>query len=450
VRRLVAALQIHLDFSGDRIVLISLLYELLLFVLALIMLPYLLFQLIVKKKYRGSILQKLGIGFPKVDKKGGPLLWIHAISLGETKAIAPLVKMLKSQENPPTILFSNVTETGHTEALKIVQADYHVYLPFDFGWIINRIVKRVSPEMVILCESDFWYNFLRTSKKLGASVVLVNGKISERSLHRFLKVPTLSRRLFTLIDLLCVQNQLYGDRFQRLGVSKEKVVVTGNIKFDAVYPKAPADNLKELRHHFGLAESDPVIVMGSSHSPEELIFIQTLEKVWKKYPNVKGIVVPRHPERFNEVAALLEKHNIAFHRFSQKGTPANQPRVILVDAMGQLLLCYQIAKIAIVAGSYVERIGGHNILEPVWYGVPVLFGPHMQNQPDMVDLMRDYDAGIQVSSEALPGVIEDLLGDEKRCKKLGINGLRLFSDIHGATAKTFALLKEKMNEKKHV
>lgn len=425
--------------------LVSLIYEVCLFVFSLVAFPKLLYQMIFKHKYRQSFLNRFGGNFPIIKKGERPLIWIHAVSLGETKAAAALAKILKAEFRNPILIFSTVTETGYVEACRTIPADYHVYLPYDFGWIIKPIIKRTKPDLVILCESEFWYNFLRSSKKAGAVVALVNGKISERSLERFSKIPIFSKALFSCIDLYCVQSHLYRQRFESLGVPPEKIAITGNMKFDGDYSRLPATQLEAWRHELGINQSDPVLVVGSSHHPEEMQLLKVFSSIWPKIPRLKVILVPRHPERFNEVAGILQKSNIKFRRLSQKGRGGNKDvPVILIDAMGLLRKCYQLADVALVAGSYLQRVGGHNILEPSWYGVPVLFGPCMSSQPDLVELVKEYNAGLQVTMEELPQTILELFNDSSHRKNLGENGLRLAGDVHGATKKTSTLLKAQL------
>jgi 3-deoxy-D-manno-octulosonic-acid transferase len=421
---------------------ISFLYECALILLAIIALPKFLYQLLFKGKHRKSLLERCGGGFPLVKKGKRPLFWIHAVSLGETKAAAALVKAIKSEFNQPLVLFSTTTETGYVESCRAIQADYHVYLPFDFGWIIKPLVKRIAPDVVLLCESDFWYNFLTASKKIGAVVAVVNGKISEKSVNRFLKIPSFTKALFGTVDLFCLQSALYRKRFEMLGIPAHKMTVTGNIKFDGDYAKLPGTQLEAWRRELGIQPADPVLVIGSSHNPEESLLLKVMEQLWVQFPKLKVMIVPRHPERFNEVAGILQKNNVDFRRLSQKsGTPATAS-IILIDAMGLLRKCYQLADIAIVAGSYTARVGGHNILEPSWYGVPVIFGPHMHTQPDLVNLVNEYRAGLQVPLEQLPEVLLTLLQDQEKRKEIGAAGLKLAADLHGATAKTLKLIKK--------
>ncbi|HEV8052903.1 MAG TPA: 3-deoxy-D-manno-octulosonic acid transferase [Parachlamydiaceae bacterium] len=425
-------------------------YECCLLLMAIVALPQFLYQMVWKGKYRKSLFKRFGGDFPVIKKEGRPLVWVHAVSLGETKAVAALVKTIKAEYNHPIIVFSTTTETGYAEACRSIAAEHHVYLPFDFGWLINRIMRRTAPDLLILCESDFWYNLLKSAKKAGAKTVLVNGKLSVRSLERFKKIGFFTRSLFSFLDLFCVQNQLYARRFEEMGVPKEKLHVTGNIKFDGNYARLPMEKLQQWRGELGIGLHDPVLVIGSSHHPEEALFLETLVNVWKIVPDLKVLLVPRHPERFNEVAGILQKKNIIYRRLSEKNYKGAPAPVILIDAMGLLTKCYQLADIAIVAGSYTSKVGGHNILEPSMYGVPVIFGPHMQTQAELVQLMMDYKAGIQVDAEFLRSELLSLLQDVDKRKALGDGGLRLASDVNGATGKTFSLIKSQFGKFKPV
>lgn len=422
---------------------ISFLYECCLLVLALLSLPKFLYQLMVKGKYRAQFFKRFGSGFPLIKKDGRPLIWVHAVSLGETKAIAPLVKALKAKFNHPLIIFSTTTETGYVESCRSISADHHVYLPFDFGWIINPIIKKTAPDLLILCESDFWYNLLKSAKKAGAKTILVNGKISKKSMERFKQVNFFTKKLFSFIDLFCVQSQLYAKRFEELAIPIEKITVTGNMKFDGDYSKLSEPKLKDWRNELGIDTLDPVLVVGSSHDPEETQLLETLPPVWERFPNLKVLLVPRHPERFHEVAGILQKKNIPYRRLSENKHQDDSASVILVDAMGVLRKCYQLADVAIVAGSFTPKVGGHNILEPSWYGVPVIFGPYMHSQPDLVDLVKEYGAGIQVDTARLADELISCFKEPEKRKSLGEAGMRLTSDLQGATGKTCELIRER-------
>lgn len=421
---------------------LSFFYEISLWLLALIYLPKLMYDYFIRKKYNHSILHRLGFNFPLITKGKRKLVWIHAVSVGETKAISSLVKTLRHQLNNPLIVISSISETGHAEAKRsIQQADYHVYLPVDLRFITRQIIKRTAPDLVILAETDFWYNFLKGAKDSGAVIALVNGKISQRSFNRFKKAPYFTKKLFSFFNIFCIQSKHYQERFKALGLDESKMQITGNLKFDDEYPRFTKEQHETWKKQFQIAPESQIIVVGSSHDPEEKLILDQIRTVWAELPHVKLMIVPRHPERFNTVAALLEKENIPFTRFSQLGAGAKNAKVILVDAMGLLRKCYQLADLAIVAGSYTPRVGGHNILEPSWYGVPVIYGPFMHSQPELLELMQEYQAGLQVPMANLGTTVLELLKDSDKRSTIGTNGLRMLKDVNGATQKTWETIK---------
>lgn len=421
-------------------------YEAMLWLLGVVAIPKMLYQRIFHGKYKQSLFKRFGIGFPMISKGNRKLIWIHAVSVGETKAVAALAKMLKTQLHNPILVISSTTETGHAEAERSISvADYHVYMPLDFRWIINSIVKRTAPDLLLLVETDFWYNFLKASKEAGAAIAIVNGKISLTSLHRFQRFGELSRLLFSHIDLCCVQNTLYKERFEQVGMALEKIEVTGNMKFDEIYPQLTSEEMTKWRQQLGIVPGDLVLVVGSTHDPEEKIILDTLKEVWQHIPNLKVMIVPRHPERFNEVAGLISTRKLRFSRLSElMSRPANdsgeKEKVLLIDAMAVLRKCYQLADIAVVGGSFTSKVGGHNIIEPCWYGVPVLFGPYMHTQLELVALVNEYHAGEQIQAQELAKTLVDYLKNSEKRAQLGKGGLRLTADAKGATQKSWQAL----------
>lgn len=410
--------------------------------IAIFAIPKTIYSFFYYKKYRQSLPLRFGFRYPKLPPDSLPTIWIHAVSVGETKAIVSIAREMKRlfPENP--LIISSVTETGHAEAKRSIPfADYHVYLPFDFRWVTSRIVKQMSPKLVILCESDFWYHFLYFSKKKGATIAVVNGKMSQRSMRNFHLFPFFSDRLFSLFDVICVQNYLYRARFIEAGANMEKIVVTGNLKLDEDYPQLSPDEVKQWRQRLGIQPDQILLTIGSTHSPEEKFFLSVLKKIWKEAPQLRLIIVPRHPERFKEVASLLDKEGLVWINYSDIQRRTGKEQVILMDAMGLLRMCYQLSEMAIVAGSFTDRVGGHNILEPCWYGKPVLFGPFMHTQVELVDLMVQYQAGLQVNQDELYSVLKKWIEHPDEPKKIGLNGLGLIKDLKGSTKKTISALK---------
>jgi 3-deoxy-D-manno-octulosonic-acid transferase len=281
---------------------------------------------------------------------------------------------------------------------------------------------------LIVVESDFWYNLVSFNKK----VVLVNGKISETSQSRFKLFSFFSKALFSQFDLFCLQSQRFASRFETLGVAPSKIVVTGNLKFDQPFPHL---DIERWRTDLGISPTDKVITLGSTHDPEEDQLISAIEPLFDQFQNLKILLVPRHPERFPAVAALLDKKKIHYAKFSDHLPKQGNERIILIDAMGILSACYQLSDIAIVGGSYVSHVGGHNIFEPAALGIPVLFGPHMETQRDLVDVVVHGGAGKQVPLDRLTSTLEQMLKTPPLEMKQA--GLKLAEEVQGATGRTW-------------
>jgi 3-deoxy-D-manno-octulosonic-acid transferase len=418
----------------------SLLYNCILLLLVGISLPKLLWQWCVRGKYRGSLKARLGISLPTfTPKKGQKVIWLHTVSMGETRAIIPLFRQIKQKFPEAAVVISTTTETGQEEAKRSMpDADVHFFLPLDFSWNIRRLMDRIEPTRLILCESDFWYNLLNSAKKLGAHIALVNGKVSERSCRRFRRFRFFTRKLFGNFDTLCVQSEPYRGRFLSMGIDPQKIFVTGNLKLDSPAKKMQEGELQALRNSLHLKTSDRILTIGSTHAPEEEQLLSSLQAVLNKIPDLKVLLVPRHPERFEEVAHLLQQIGIPFGRFS--AMPPQETRLILIDTMGKLNSCYQLAETAIVGGSYTTKVGGHNIFEPVVFGVPVIFGPHMHSQPDLKQIVLDAGAGKQVPMEHLAETLIELL-ENRPVYNSCVDACNILAEsIQGSTQRTFSFL----------
>lgn len=433
-------------------ILIAVLYEIGLWLLALIALPKLLYDLVVHKKHRKSLFYRFGYGLPKKTAENSPVIWIHAISLGETKAAVALARDIKKKFPNGTLVISSVTETGHYEAQRCMPfADHHIYMPLDFYLPIQRAIKRLSPDLVLLCESDFWFNFLRLAKKNGSYIGLVNGKISEKSANRYSQFSFFSRRLFGLFDMFCIQNNLYQDRFIKLGVPQAKTVITGNLKFDDEYPQLNPEEVKDWRKKLGIGPDQFVLTIGSTHDPEETLLLDVLTEVWKSCPNLKVLLIPRHPERYDEAGKILERKRMLWTSFNDINRQVGNEQIILMNAFGLLRMCYQLSDFSIVGGSYTSKVGGHNIMEPCWYGKPVIFGPYMHTQVEFVNYVKKYESGFQVDLKELPATIIRLLKDEAERNRVGQKGIAMMDDLKGATTKSILALSpvlQRLREKK--
>lgn len=382
------------------------------------------------KKYKKCFLKRVGVGFPKIEKGDKRLIWIHAVSVGEVTAVLSLIKKFKAEICPPLILISTVTETGYAIALDC-EVDFCVYLPLDLSFIMRPILKRVQPDLVLVTETDFWYNFQRQAKKT-AQLVVVNGKISERSFRRLKKSPFLTKKLLHPVDHFFVQGELYATRFQELGIEASKLTVTGNLKVDEESQNFAPSKLRERLY----LTSECVLTLGSTHAPEERVWLRALKQIWTQIPTLKVCLVPRHPERFFEIEQLLQSESLSYSKWSEKGT-FEKTNLLLVDVMGELKTCYAFSDLAFVGGSFTPKVGGHNILEPALFGKPVLFGPFMHSQPDFLHLVKQYQAGLQIEQQEIESTLLRLFSDKTSLKKMGEQGAILIEESRGALDRIF-------------
>lgn len=360
----------------------------------ILMVPKLLLDRL-KGKRHPDFLQRLGFYLPKPNK---PVIWIHAVSVGEIKAGSTLFKALKTKDN--YLFITATTATGLAEAKRSMpNADAFAYLPIDFTWVVRRFVKILNPIRFILVESDFWPNLLKALKRNGTTISLVSGKMSERSAKRFKLFSYFSKRLFSLFDHLCVQNEEHYQRFMPFA-DLSRLSITGNLKLD-IQPQ-PITQKLDL--------ADPVITISCTHAPEEEMILDALsDGPWTL------ILAPRHPERFKEVANLLERKKLAYSRWSESKTG----KILLVDAMGQLPICYAHSRLAILGGSFIDGIGGHNVLEPCLYGTPVFFGPYTQTQREFVKRVLEARAGRQMPIHSLRSEVDNFFSGLEEPLRLG-------------------------------
>lgn len=383
-------------------------------------------------KYKGTILYRLGLKSPNLQLSSAPIIWIHAVSAGETKAAIPLVAQLQQTFPSAQIVVSNTTRTGHMEAKKsLPQAKAHFFLPLDFSWIMRRLVKQISPSALFLVESDFWFHLVYHVKKAGGKVVLVNGKISERSYKRFQFFSYFTRKLFSLFDLLLVQNNTYFKRFSHLA-DTHKIHITGNLKWDVQPDLLSSSQKEDLKERLKLANK--TIIIASTHDPEEKWLLEKLDLLWQLFPTLKVLIAPRHPERFQNVSSLLQKKNYSYALSSNPSQITGEEQVILIDQMGQLTKLYQIVDLAIVGGSFVSHVGGHNIFEPVSVGTPVLFGPHMHTQRDLQQQILAARSGLEITLDSLVETISKLLSSPLSISQNN-------SPMQGAAKKTIDFLR---------
>lgn len=365
-----------------------------------------LYQRLIKKRFRGALTQFLGLRLPMLDKKVGKRIWIHAPSLGEAKSLQKFLTILREEEPRAKIVFSTMTDT----AMEFIHKNYPFiesafYLPCDMSWIMRRWIRHIDPDMFIIMESGFWYNLMRELKAHKTKIALVSGRMSPLSYKRYKRFYSFSRELFSFIDQFCVQGEQDALRFKHLGVSEHKLFVTGNLKYDTKTLLSPELNIR-------FSAKDYVVTVASTHAQEEKLILKAIKDIRRP---IKILLAPRHMERIPQVQRLLYQSKLRFCRLSSG--PTGNEDVILIDQMGQLEACFAISHAAIMGGSFVRNIGGHNLLEPARYGIPVIYGPFMDKQAEIVSLFKRHDYGQQVSLPELCNTLERYCGDTAHKKK---------------------------------
>jgi 3-deoxy-D-manno-octulosonic-acid transferase len=415
------------------------LYSTLLALGLLVTLPYWLVQMGRHGKYRAGLAARLGRVPSHIKALGGQrVVWIHAVSVGEVLAVAGLIAEFRQALPEHRVLLSTTTLTGHTLAGKKLGEENVFYFPLDLGFAIQPYLRVLRPELVVLAETEFWPNFLRLAAKNGARVAAVNARISDRSLAGYRRFRWLIRRVLSKIDLFLAQTVQDRERLIEIGAAPGTVEISGNLKFDFHTGTSP-QFVSSLRSVLEAGGPAPVLVCGSTLEGEEELLTAMLRAVLAEHPHAMMILAPRHPERFDEVAALLSRSGLQFWRRSQWKDEPMAGGVLLLDSIGELSAVYSLATLAFVGGSLVPR-GGHNIIEPAQYGVPILTGPYTGNFRDIVTIFQRADAIIVVDASNLTATVLALLADEPARTALGARGLAALQAQAGATRRTMTAL----------
>lgn len=404
----------------------------------LLLSPWLLYKALTTGKFRRGIWTKL-MGSAVVRQGSERCVWFHGVSVGEIHLLGTIVAGFRRRHPDWQCVISTTTNTGYEEARKRF-ADLPVFFwPLDFTWAVRRALRRVRPSLVVLAECELWPNFLMLSKRMDIPVAVINGRMSPRSQHRFQKARWLVRRLFARLDLCAVQSTEHAVAFRSLGATN--VVVTGSVKYDGAGGDRNNPRTRELARLFAIADSDLVWVAGSTQAPEEQVVLDIFRRTRQAHPSIRLLLVPRHKERFDEVAHIVSRSGLPLVRRSRLESPVNRDDVILVDTMGELGAVWGLAHIAFVGGSLDGRRGGQNMIEPAAYGAAVLFGPHTWNFKDAVARLMEQGGAIQVMDAAnLERQIMRLLADPDARKQLGAHGRRFVLAQQGATDKTLQAL----------
>ncbi len=411
------------------------LYSALLSLFLLLTLPYWLLQMMRHGKYRAGLRQRLG-GVPPnlAAQPGKPTIWVHAVSVGEVVASSAVVEALQREFPGHRVVVSTTTDTGQKLAAHRFGAANAFYFPLDFAFAIRPYLAALRPELVVVAETEFWPNFLALAKRSGARVAVINCRISDRSLPGYLRFRFWLPKVLDNVDLFLAQTDEDRRRLIEIGAPEPRVSVAGNLKFDVAPPTPPAI-VASLRESLSQSEAEPVLVCGSTLEDEEGSLLSAFRNILANDPKAVMILAPRHPERFAEVAELVERLGFRMWRRSLWGGESLAGGVLLVDSIGELSALYSLATVAFVGGSLVPR-GGHNILEPALYGVPVVTGNHYENFRDIVNYFRGRNAVRVVGVAELPLVFMELIDSREARETLGRNALAALESQRGATART--------------
>ena len=409
-----------------------LLYSVLLGIALVVTAPWWLVRMLKQGKYRAGRSERLGRVPARLGSVQG-CIWVHAVSVGEVLAVSRLVAGLRARFPERRVLVSTTTDTGQKLARERFGEQNVFYYPADFSFAIRPYLRALSPALIVLAESEFWPNFLRLARHSGARIAVVNARVSDRSLPRYLQLRALWRRVLGNLDVFLTQSEEDARRLVAIGAPEARVRVAGNLKFD-VQPPESVPAVEMLRRV--LQPATAIVVCGSTAEGEEPVVLGAFSAVLQKHPRTMLILAPRRPERFDTVAGLLAASGVKFWRRSQlAGNESLSGSVLLLDSIGELAALYSLASVAFVGGSLVPH-GGHNILEPAQFGVATLVGPHTENFRDMIRIFERAGAVNVVSPETFAGELLRLLDDAAARQGLGQRAAEVVRRQRGATERT--------------
>ncbi|HSP64122.1 MAG TPA: 3-deoxy-D-manno-octulosonic acid transferase [Pyrinomonadaceae bacterium] len=400
-------------------------------------------------KYVTGLPQRLG-QLPAINRSGKQVIWLHCVSVGETQAARSLMRALQTEFPNHCLVVSTTTVTGQQVARQIFANDAALvfYFPIDLAWVVRRVLRAVKPSAVLIMETELWPRLLRECRAGAVPVALLNGRISETSFRRYKLIRPFMRRMLNDLTIALMQSEKDAARIRELGLPDERIALPGNLKFDSAETAIDERTTAELRRRFGFDETRPLIVAASTHAPEERLTIEALKQMdVQQSSRTRLLIAPRHPERFGEVADLLEGSGLTWsRRSSEPGEHDKSCDVVLLDTVGELRAVYPLAEIVFVGGS-IAPFGGHNMLEPAATGACVIIGPHTENFAAITKALLDEAALIQLpaasASDAptqLASVFDELLSDEARRREIGRRAREVCRQNAGATERTMQML----------
>ncbi|MBA2621515.1 MAG: 3-deoxy-D-manno-octulosonic acid transferase [Acidobacteria bacterium] len=428
------------------------LYSLTLSIGFLFLLPRFVFDALRKGKYAAGFWQRLGY-LPEFRQSEKPVVWLHCVSVGEANAALPLAEKILETFPEYRLVVSTTTKTGQKIARQIYvnRAEMIFYMPFDWRFSVRRALAQIKPNIVLLTETELWFNFVREASKSGARVAIVNGRISEKSFDRYRLIPKTMRRVLHYLDLALVQTDKDARRFVELNIRASKVKVTGNIKFDQKFADAKNDLTDYLRDRFFIAKDAPLIIAASTHASEERFVLDAFKRIYNasNENSPRLLIAPRHPERFSQIEKLIKETGFDWAKRSEEASNRDErAEIILLDSIGELRAAYPLAEIVFVGGSLVPH-GGQSILEPAIAGrAAIVTGFYTMNFEAAVKEFLRQNALLQLPqlgdaeiAEKLAEAFLRLLRDAKMREKLAENALAVMRNNRGATDRTVEQLK---------
>lgn len=420
---------------------VSLLYNLLLMLICPILLPYAFFKGLPYGVSIKNVLERAGFFSVKSLQRlpDQRVFWIHAVSVGEVRTSLPLIRELKKNYPEAKIVVTCMTFTGNQVAKKLAEIDLALFFPYDLPVIVRRFINQIKPDAIIIIETELWPNFVRVVKSFDIPLLLVNGRISDRSFPRYLMLGRVFESTLEGITVFCMQSAKDERRIRRLGAPPGRILVTGSMKFDMALPNINKLDLETLEQVYQKPAVSKIIVAGSTHAGEEEALVGVFQKLRQQHPSLSLVLIPRHPERCRQLCDELTRNGIATilrTSLNELQHPLPTETVLVVDTVGEVLKFYSWADIIFVGGSLVP-VGGHNILEASLIKKAVLFGPYMNNFKEIVKLIKEAYGGIQVKdADDLYHYANLLLNNPEEAQRLGENGFQLLAENRGATART--------------
>jgi len=402
--------------------------------LLLLLLPVLVLRMLLRSRRAPAYRRRLGERLARfhLALDGRPVVWIHAVSLGETLAARPLIERLLKTWPSHRLLVTTTTPTGSEQVQRLFgDRVLHVYAPWDTPGAVRRFFDRVKPRLLVLMETELWPNMLHEARRRHCAVVLANARLSARSARGYARFPGTTRAMLDALAHLAAQSDADAERFIDLGMDPARIEVSGSIKFDIHLDAALEQTAARLRQKWSLADR-PVLLVASTHRSEDELVLEAFERVRATLPAVLLLLAPRHPERFDEVDRLVRAAGLEVQRRSTGTAPAPATQVLLIDTLGELLMLFGVADVALIGGSFVPN-GGHNPLEAAAWGVPVITGPSMFNFAEVTQRLRAAGALEQVEAvSVLAGRLTDLLGDPAEARRRGAAARAVMDQNRGA------------------